>query len=163
MNQGFAWGRGALGAYPAQEPRTREVARWLRSHSFLDETLFVWGHYTPIYTLAQRLPGTRYVNTSVHMGNFDPAHLPADFDAHRYRSDSDVAATLRDFEARRPALLVDTAPANIHDWAKVPLSAFPQLRSYIDQHYVEVARPGGAVVYRRRGTAGPVATTAPAN
>ncbi len=162
-NQSFVWIRGALGTYPAQEPRTREVAHWLRAHSSPDETLFVWGHDTPIYTLAQRLPGTRYINTSVHMGNLDPAHLPADFDPHRFRSDSDVAATLRDLEARRPALLVDTAPANIHGWAKVPLSAFPQLRSYIDQHYLEMARPGGAVVYRRRGTVSPIASTTPAD
>ncbi len=163
INQGLVWVRGALGTWPAQEPRTLEVAHWLRNHSAPEERLFVWGHYTPIYTLADRLPGTRYVNTSVHMGNYDPTNLPADFDAHRFRSDSDVASTLRDLEARRPALFVDTAPADIHGWAKVPLSAFPQLQSYVDLHYVEIARPGGAVVYRRRGTADPIASSTRAN
>jgi hypothetical protein len=62
----------------------------------------------------------------------------------------DVEATLADLESRRPAIVVDTAPADIHGWSKIPLAAFPELRSYIDEHYEEVGRPGGAIVYRRR-------------
>src|SRR5438874_625582 len=75
----FSWGRGIAGAYPEQEPRTRALAQWLRANTARGDTLFVWGHYSPIYTMSDRLPGTRYVNTSPHMGNFDPAHLPVRF------------------------------------------------------------------------------------
>jgi len=146
----FAWGKGIAGAYPAQEPRTQELAAWLRANTSETDTLFVWGHYSPIFTLAHRLPGTRYVNTSVHMGNFDPAHLPDGFDPAAHRSRSDVDATLRDLERRQPAWLVDTSTAGIHRWDRIPLSAFPELLRYRDEHYVEVARPGRAAVYRRR-------------
>ena len=145
----FAWGKGLLGAYPAQEPRTREVARWLRASSAPNDTLFVWGHFSPIYTLSGLLPGTRYVNTSPHMGNRDPAHLPAGFDAAAHRSERDVEATLHDLETRKPVWFVDTSPARIHGWDRVPLSAFPRLARYREEHYVEVARPGGAPIYRR--------------
>ncbi|MFN2546058.1 MAG: hypothetical protein ABR567_01355, partial [Myxococcales bacterium] len=100
--------------------------------------------------LSGRLPGTRYPNCSLHMGHFDPLHLPDGFHPEEYRSAPDVQATLADLETRRPALVVDTAPADIHGWSKVPLSAFPELRSYIEEHYEEVGRPGGAIVYRRR-------------
>ena len=146
---GYSWARGALGAYPGQEPRAREVAAFVREHSAPGETLFVWGHYTPIYVLAGRLPGTRYENTSVHMGNFDPAHLPDDFDAAKFRSARDVAATLADLRTRKPDLVVDTSPANIHDWKKVPLRAFPELAAYIEAHYRVIGHPAGAQVYRR--------------
>jgi 4-amino-4-deoxy-L-arabinose transferase-like glycosyltransferase len=147
---GWGFARGLRGEYPAQEPRTREVAAWLRAHAAPGDRLFVWGHYTPLYWLAQLAPGTRYLNTSVHMGNFDPAHLPDGFDLRPFRSDLDVRRTLLDLEARRPAWVVDTAPADIHHWSRVPLTVFPELKAYLDAHYVAVAAPAKAVVYRRR-------------
>jgi len=146
----FSWGRGIAGAYPEQEPRTRELAQWLRSHTAPADTLFLWGHYSPIYTMSDRFPGTRYLNTSPQMGNFDPAHLPATFDPAQHRVQRDVDATLEDLEKRRPTWFVDTSPAGIHLWDRIPLSAFPELARYRDEHYVEMARPGGAPVYHRR-------------
>jgi hypothetical protein len=146
----FAWGKGFAGAYPAQEPRTRALAGWLRANTTAGDTLFVWGHYSPIYTLSGRLPGTRYVNTAVHMGNFDPEHVSGAFDPASHRSQPDIDATLRDLRDRRPSWFIDTSPARIHRWDLVPLSAFPELARYRDEHYVEVARPGGALVYQRR-------------
>ena len=146
----YTWGRGIAGSYPGQEPHTRALAQWLQSNTDPKDSLFVWGHYTPIFTLSQRLPGTRYVNTSVHIGNFDPAHLSDGFDPSLHRSEPDVAATLRDLDERRPAWFVDTSPAGIHHWDRIPLAAFPVLARYRDEHYVEVARPGGAAVYYRR-------------
>jgi 4-amino-4-deoxy-L-arabinose transferase-like glycosyltransferase len=147
---GWGFARGVLHRYPAQEPRTREVAAWLRAHAGPGDRLFVWGHYTPLYWLAEMDPGTRYLNTSVHMGNFDPAHLPDGFDLRPFRSERDIQRTLEDLERRRPAWVVDTAPADIHHWSRVPLSAFPELRAYLDAHYDLVADPAGAAVYRRR-------------
>jgi hypothetical protein len=146
----FAVARGLLGTYPAQEPRTIAVAAWLRAHTRPDERLFVWGHYTPIYYLAERLPGTRYYNTSVHMGDFDPHHLPPGFDVTPYRSARDVANTVRDLDERRPEFVVDTAPADIHDWSRVPLARFPEIARYVEEHYERVAVVAGAPIYRRR-------------
>jgi len=54
------------------------------------------------------------VTTSVHVGNFDPAHLPDGIDLAAFRSDRDVAFTLRDLETNRVPIFVDTAPAGIH-------------------------------------------------
>ena len=146
----FSWSRGIAGAYPSQEQRANALGRWLRANSADQETVFVWGHYSPVFTIAHRLPGTRYVNTSVHMGNFDPSHLAAGFDPAAHRSRADIEATVSDLEERKPSWLVDTSPAAIHHWDRVPLSAFPELAHYRDEHYAEVARPGGAIVYRRR-------------
>jgi Dolichyl-phosphate-mannose-protein mannosyltransferase len=146
---GWGFVRGFLGEYPAQEPRTREVAAWLRTHAAPGDRLFVWGHYTPLYWLAQLDAGTRYLNTSVHMGNFDPSHLPPGFDVTPFESPVDIARTVADLEARRPAWVVDTAPADIHHWGAIPLAKFPGLDGYIQAHYRAVAAPAGAVVYRR--------------
>jgi hypothetical protein len=159
----LSWGlaRGALGGYPAQEPRTCEIARWIRAHTAGEARVFVWGHYTPIYYLARRLPGTRYYNTAVHVGDFDPAHLPPGFDVGPHRSEPDIAQTVEDLDARRPLLVVDTAPADIHHWSKVPLAKAPRLERYVLGRYEPVARPGGALVYRRRDVAHGVAAWLP--
>lgn len=147
---GYSWARGLASGYPAQEPRAVAIGAFLRAHSQPGDRLFVWGHYTPLYVLAQLLPGTRYPNTSVHMGNFDPQHLPEDFDPEVTRSDRDVALTCEDLERRRPRFVVDTAPADLHNWSKIPLAKFPALREYLDAHYREIGRPGGAIVLERR-------------
>ena len=146
----FSFGRGIAGRYPDQEPRARALAGWLARNTKADERLFIWGHYSPIYLLAGRLPGTRYVNTSVHVGNFDPAHLPDGIDLAPFRSDRDVAFTLRDLETNRVPVFVDTAPAGIHHWERVPLSVVPALDQYLHEHYALVADVAGSRVYRRR-------------
>lgn len=135
--------------YPTQDQRVVALARWLDANSQPMDKLFVWGHFSPIYYLSGREPGTRYLSTSVHMGNFDPHHLPNDFDAAAHRSAVDVKRTLRDLEANKPPWIVDTAPADIHDWAKIPLSKFPELERYVTSKYELVAHPGGTAVYRR--------------
>jgi hypothetical protein len=134
---------------PGQDEKTRELSRWIAANTSADARLFVWGHYSPIYFLSERLPGTRYVTTSVHMGNYDPHHLPPEFDAGAHRSPRDVAATLVDLETKKPGWVIDTAPADIHEWSKVPLRAFPEIAAYVETHYSLVARPAGAAVYQR--------------
>jgi 4-amino-4-deoxy-L-arabinose transferase-like glycosyltransferase len=146
----FGFARGALGRYPAQEPKTIELARFLREKTAPTERLFVWGDFTPIYYLAERLPGTRYLNTAVHMGDFDPGHLPAGFDLRPFKSERDIAATLRDLDEKRPEIAVNTAPADIHHWGKVPLEQFPEIAGYLARHYEPIGTAGGAKVYRRR-------------
>jgi hypothetical protein len=154
------YGLGMAHRYPAQNSKAVEVAEWISAHSEPKDTLFVWGHYSPIYYLAQRDPGTRYLHTSVHMGNYDPHHLPSDFDAAKHSSSLDVDRTVVDLEHNRPRFVVDTAPADIHEWSKVPLEKFPKLATYIAAHYQLVASPAGAAIYQRRETARGASATA---
>ena len=145
----FSFARGVAGRYPEQEPRARAVAAWLAQNTGPEERLFIWGHYSPIYYLADRLPGTRYVTTSVHVGNFDPGYLRDGVDLAPFRSDRDVAFTLHDLEANRVPIIVDTSPAGIHHWDRVPLSTVPALQRYVRERYALVAEVDGARVYRR--------------
>jgi hypothetical protein len=142
-------GRGLAGQYPSQEPRTRAIADWLRRHTRADERVVVYGHFTPIYQEAERLPGTRYIHTSQLFGNVDAMQMPAAVDAARLRSPTDEAAFIDDLAAGRSSWFVDTSPANIKSWSKLPLAALPSLARYVAAHYDKVASPGGAAVYRR--------------
>lgn len=147
---GYCWWRADVDGYPTQDAKVRTLASWLRENTASQDTLFVWGDYAPVYWLANRSPGTRYIMTAVQAGNFDPGQLPPGFDVRPYREVEHVKRTLVDLETRRPAWVVDTAPADIHHWSAVPLSAFPELDSYVQSHYTQVANPAGAAVYRRR-------------
>ena len=148
---GFSLGRGVAGQYPEQEPRARELAAWLARNTAPGERLFIWGHYSPIYYLSGRLPGTRYVTTSVHVGNFDPGHLADGVDLAPYRSDRDVAFTIADLERNRVPVFVDTTRSGIHHWDRIPLSVVPALEQYLRGHYKLTADVGGSLVYRRQG------------
>jgi hypothetical protein len=146
---GYSIARGVTGRYPEQEPRSRAVAAWLLSNTAPADRLFIWGHYSPIYYLSHRLPGTRYLTTSVQVGNFDPGQLPDGFDVSPYRSDRDVALAIKDLEANRVPVFVDTAPSGIHHWDRVPLSTVPLLARYLESNYRLEATVAGSRVYRR--------------
>jgi hypothetical protein len=145
-----SFGLGAAGHYPSQNAKANQVASWLSAHTAPEEQVFIWGYFPPIYFLARRMPGTRYLHTGLLMGNFDPHHLGADFDAASHVSAEDLSRTLQDLNHNRPAVVVDTSPADIHDWSKIPLAKFPSLARYVEENYRLVGEPGGALVYRRR-------------
>ena len=86
--------------------------------------------------------------TAVNLPFFQ-IHLPEGFDLRPFVSARDVARTLEDLARNRPRFVVDTAPADIHSWHKVPLSAFPALAGYVAAHYRRVADPGMAAIYER--------------
>jgi 4-amino-4-deoxy-L-arabinose transferase-like glycosyltransferase len=144
--------RGLAHQYPSQEPHTRAIGEWLRANTRTDERIAVYGHFTPVYQEAQRLPATRYIHTSLLFSNVDAMQLPADVDAARLRSPDDEAAFIADLDTRHAEWLVDTSPADIKRWSRLPLASLPALARYVAAHYRKVASPGGAAVYRRIST-----------
>jgi 4-amino-4-deoxy-L-arabinose transferase-like glycosyltransferase len=150
----FWVGHGFVRAYirdcPLQDPRAQGIAGWIQQNTDPQEQLFIWGHYSPLYYMSDRLPGTRYYTTSVHVGDFDPEHLPDDFDPRPYVSPRDVEQTIDDLERSGTRWVVDTAPSGLHHWNRLPLAAVSTLDEYVRAHFELVAEPAGARVYRRR-------------
>jgi 4-amino-4-deoxy-L-arabinose transferase-like glycosyltransferase len=147
----YATARGLLGQYPLQNVKVQQIGAWVRENTAPDARIFVWGHFSPIYLVSERMPGTRYQTTSWHLGNFDPHHLDDSIDLRRFRSDRDVRQTLDDLARRRPEWVIDTAPSDIHDWHRLPLSLLPDLEAAIEAGWEPLAAsPGGARILRRR-------------
>jgi len=147
-NLAFTAHRALARGFPGQDSKALAIAAWLDEHTAPSDRVFMWGDYSAIYCLADRLPGTRYMRTAPQVGDFDPLHLPEGFDFRPYRSERDIGAALLDLEKNRPAIVLDTSPADVHRWSLFPLDAVPDLRRFIALHYREVGRPAGAVVYR---------------
>jgi 4-amino-4-deoxy-L-arabinose transferase-like glycosyltransferase len=146
----FGVTRGLVHGYIGQDPKVLELGRWLRANTPPEAKVFIWGHAAPIFYVARRLPGTRYKNAVFQTGDFDPQHIAPGFDLRPYLSRRDLDNTLDDFARRRPEVVVDTAPCDIHGWSKVPLSLFPELQRLLAERYRLVASPAGCPVYLRR-------------
>jgi 4-amino-4-deoxy-L-arabinose transferase-like glycosyltransferase len=132
-----------------------EVARYVEEHTAADDRVFVWGYYPLIYVAADRLAATRFVGchyvtgyAAIGLGQ----KLPPEVE-DRLAVPGGLDLLVHELEARRAELVIDTAPANLHFWARYPLERYPTLAGYVAAHYEREAVVGGNVVYRRkRGT-----------
>jgi hypothetical protein len=138
------------GDYPSQEPRALAAAAWLRQNSAPTDKLVVYGHFTPLYQMAERMPGSRYIHMSTLFGNFDATQLPAGFQPPVSRADE--AALIADLEKNRPRYFADTSTANIKGWSRLPMP--PDLAAAVNRLYEPVASPAGVTLYRLRASDG---------
>jgi hypothetical protein len=144
------------GDYPSQEPHALAAAAWLRANSRPTDKLVVYGHFTPLYQMAERMPGSRYMHMSTLFGNFDATQLTADF--HPQVSRADEAALIADLEKNRPEFFADTSKANLKGWSRLPMP--PDLARAVDKLYEPVASPADIALYRLRASAGSTSSAA---
>jgi hypothetical protein len=131
-----------------------EVSRYLREHTGPDDRVFVWGYFPLIYVAADRLAATRYVGCHYLTGyaaiGLGQKLAPEVED--RLQVPGGFTQLLADLEEHRPPYLVDTAPADLHHWARYPLARYPQLADYVAAHYVREAEIEHTIIYRRRSS-----------
>jgi hypothetical protein len=151
VHRGREVGGYLAGALPLQDARARAVAGWIRDNTEPQARIALWGGFTPLYLLAQRLPGTRYKTPAPLFGDFDTLLLPAGFSPAKYLSARDVEAWLDDLRDRRPELVVDTAPADLYGFGRVPLESFEPLADHLRRHYEPAAVVAGTRIYRIKG------------
>jgi dolichyl-phosphate-mannose-protein mannosyltransferase len=138
----------AAGRLPLQHAGARAVAEWIRGNTRPEARIALWGTFTPLYLLAERLPGTRYKTPAPLFGDFDTLLLPAGFSPARYASARDVEAWLDDLRIRRPELVVDTSPADLYGYGRTPIESFAPLWDHIRRHYERAAVVAGMPIYQ---------------
>ncbi len=118
-----------------------------------DETIWVWGNAPQIYYTAQRRPGVRFTFCN-YLTGLSPG-TPSEYDPSVDPQASAVAwawrLALDDLEQRRPALILDTAAANLKSYGKFPIAHFPAFARYLASHYRRDEDALGVPIYRRRG------------
>ena len=126
-------------------PLYLQVARYVRETTAPNERIFVWGAYTPIYVMSDRLPASRFVAFKRGCGR--DAHIPF---ADCWDSGPEMWPLLtEDLAANSPTLIVDTSPANLGDFAPYPIKNFPLLRELLATQYSNERNIDGVVIYRR--------------
>lgn len=109
-----------------------------------DERIFVWGWAPEIYVFSGRLPAARFVFTDVLSGRI-PGSAKEEAITQSYQERLSPAAwemLWQDFEKLPPRLIVDSAAADIHEYAPYPLKNYA-LQDFIDTFYERV--PGEEV------------------
>jgi hypothetical protein len=147
--------------YRETDPVFGRVAAQLRSDPcFEGSSLFVWG-YAPVFYYETRIPpASRFALlsqarlTGYVSGNFAsleargpeaPGVVPRHWDW-----------LIEDLDRSRATYILDTAPARIFRWDRYPLSDFPRLQAYVNDHYEAAGTVDRVRIYRRRGCAGRV-------
>ncbi len=143
---------GAMRVLGDPRPQYLGIADYVREHTRPDDRVFVWGYFPLIYVAADRLAASRFVGchyltgyAAIGLGR----KLPPDVE-DALGIPGGFQILVDELEAARPPILVDTAPADLHHWARYPLSRYPVLDAYVAAHYVREAEVQGAVIYRRR-------------
>lgn len=104
-----------------------------------DERIFVWGWAPEIYVFSGRLPAARFVFTDVLSGRI-PGSAKEEAITQSYQerlSPSAWEMLWQDFEKSPPRLIVDSAAADIHEYAPYPLKNYA-LQDFIDAFYERV-------------------------
>jgi hypothetical protein len=128
-----------------------QIAAYVHDHTRDDERVFVWGYYPLIYVAADRLAASRFVGCHYVTGYAAiglAQDLPPELEDRLGVPDA-IPTLLRDLEHHRPALVIDTQPADLHHWRRYPLSRYPELANYVATHYRAETTVQNAVIYRR--------------
>ena len=126
----------------APVPAHATVAAYIRGHTSPQDRVFVWGVWPALYIESDRLMASRF--PGFLRGFARGSGLPPN------NWDTSAAvwpALLEDLERNRPALIVDTAPADWSDFSKYPMSNYPSLADFVATHYHVVATIDRVVVY----------------
>jgi MFS family permease len=138
-----------VGRFDPKPPYATVAAR-LQEISSPDDTIFVWGHSTELYVLAERQTGTRF-SFCDYLTGASPGTRTAT--ALADPSPNVVASAWKmlfdDLARRRPRFLVDPTPAGWDGYGLFPLARYPRLYAYVRAHYVERDHVGGVVIYER--------------
>jgi hypothetical protein len=126
-------------------PRYLGVATYVRDTTALTDRIFVWGAYTPIYVMSDRLPASRFVAFKRGCDR----HVENPFGDCWDTGPEMWSLLAHDLEANSPALIVDTAAANLGDFGIYPIKSFPLLRELLATRYSEERTINGVVIYRR--------------
>jgi hypothetical protein len=161
-----AWGIGApvvvfflVGAVPEVthkwvymiDPDYWTVGRAAEARTKPTDSIWVWGNVPQIYYAAERMPGVRFTFCNYLTGlspgtrsEYDPT-----VDPRKNAVNSAWDLVVQDLEERKPALVLDTAAADMKFYGKFPVESFPRLATYLKEHYHPETSVNGVVFYRR--------------
>jgi hypothetical protein len=127
------------------------VGQYIREHSREVDKVFIWGWGHGIYYFAGRGMGMRLMHSDPLSGRLS-ASDPTSYSLEEARTrvpGEYWKLFLTDMEGNKPLYLVDTSPANIHDYGYFPLEAYPVLKQYVQDHYRLETTLDGVKLYRR--------------
>ncbi|MDO8644461.1 MAG: glycosyltransferase family 39 protein [bacterium] len=114
-----------------------------------EEKIFVWGWAPEFYLYSKRLPASRFTESASlsgrPAGSPDTKEIVENF--RQYIHPKAWEMLKEDFSKTRPAVIVDAATPNIHNYKYYPIKNYPYLQSLLDNEY-ERTEVDGVPIYR---------------
>jgi hypothetical protein len=141
----------------AVDPDYWAVGRAVAARTRPADAIWVWGNVPQVYFTAERTPGVRFTfcNYLTGLSPGSRSELDPTFDARQNAVPGAWDMVVHDLDARRPAVIVDTAAGGMKSYGKFPVAGFPVLAAYLGEHYRADAVVDGAVLYVRRDAPAP--------
>lgn len=132
-------------------PFQKEIGRYVMENTKPDDTIYVWGWGQGIYFYSKRHPATRFINSDFLTGRISgsPTAYDPSFDTSFNIVPGSWNMFMSDLNKYKPRYIIDTSPANIHDYGKYPIDKYPELKGYLDKHYRLEVRLHGVEIYKR--------------
>lgn len=122
------------------------VSGHIKSITGPQDRIVVWGMASQIYIQSERGSGTRFIPADYVSGRMGGMSSPS---KHPY-FDRNLNWYLEDMEAKKPAIFVDTAEANLNDYGYFPIKEYPRLFEYLQAHYRYDGAVAGFGIWRRK-------------
>jgi hypothetical protein len=135
----------------AADPDFDAIGLAVRGKTKETDTIWVWGNVPQIYFTAEREPGVRFTFCN-YLTGLSPAsrsELDPTVDARQNAVPGAWDLVVRDLDAHRPEVIVDTAAGGMKSYGKYPVASFPVLSDYLERNYEAIGSIDGAVLYRR--------------
>lgn len=141
----------ALSSPPAWQ---RETAAYVDAHSGPDDTVLVWGNASEILWSANRWPAGGYPHSEFFTG-YSGGRVARASDESTLPDPTLYDDWLQDLAEHPPAVVVDTAAADLRGGSYYPLANFPRLDRFVQERYRRAATIEGIVIYLRNDGATP--------
>ena len=129
----FAWVPGTFRTLPDPDG----LVAYVEQHTEPGDPVWIWGSFPEVYLEADRPPGGALVHSDFVTGR--SGGRPSGPETVADATPGAEAALLRSLRADPPALVLDTSTADIREYGRYPLTDFPDLATFLVDHYDKVA------------------------
>jgi 4-amino-4-deoxy-L-arabinose transferase-like glycosyltransferase len=131
-------------------PDFRPAAEYIKEHTRVEDKIFVWGYFTPLYVYSGRTPSSRFNYTIMHTG-----YIKGNGPSEKDRADLNWLAAPevwpmleKDLKDSPPELIIDTSPGNYHFYGRYPLKNYPLMREFVEKNCMFEKSLAGVDIYR---------------
>ncbi|MBN8555380.1 MAG: hypothetical protein J0L93_08050 [Deltaproteobacteria bacterium] len=122
------------------------ISQEIKQLSQPEDRIVVWGMASQIYVASERGSGTRFIPADYVSGR-----LAGFASSVKNPSAKAMALYLQDFANKKPKLFIDTSSASLNDYQYFPVKDYPELYSYLKEHYDYLGIREGFGVWKLKG------------
>jgi len=131
----------------------QRIGQYIGKNTEPGDTIFIWGWAHGIHYYSGRGMGVRLMHSDPLSGRVSGSD-PKDYTLEEAKAnvpEDAWAIFLEDMNKNKPVYVLNTSPANLHEYGHFPLEAYPTLKEYLEQNYQLETVMEGVEIYRRLG------------